>query len=200
MATAKVTRLQDFWKHYNRSISFTLIIDDFGVNYVGKENADHLINILKEHYEVAEDWEGTKYCGITMDWDYIKRQVYLSMPGYCYEAPIRFCQNLCKIMDQPHKHALLVYRAKIQYAKSEDKSAKLGKVDKLFIQQVTGTFFYYTRAVDGTMIVALSVIASDQAFPSKETMRKTKKFLRLCSSVSRCHSHIQRKQYSTRRT
>ena len=64
-----------FWKHDTRPISFTLIVDDFGVKYVGKENADHLINVLKEHYEVAEDWDCTKYCGINLDWDHIKHKV-----------------------------------------------------------------------------------------------------------------------------
>ena len=62
-----------FWKHNTRPISFTLIVGDFGVKYIGKENTDHLINVLKQHYEVAEDWEGTKYCGITLDWGYINR-------------------------------------------------------------------------------------------------------------------------------
>ena len=79
-----------FWKHDYRPISFTLIVDDFGVKYVGKEHADHLIKILSEFYDVADDWHGTKYCGITLDWDYIKQQVHLSMPGYCDEALIRF--------------------------------------------------------------------------------------------------------------
>ena len=106
-----------FWKHDTRPISFTLIVDDFGVKFVGKENADHLISVLKEHYEVAEDWEGTKYCDITLDWDYIKWKVHLSIPGYCDEALIRSWHKLCKIMDQPHTHALLVYGAKIQYPK-----------------------------------------------------------------------------------
>ena len=118
-----------------------------------------------------------KYCGINLDWDYIKRKVHLSMPGYCDEALIRFRHELRKIMDQPHKHDVPVYGAKVQYAKTEDKSAKLGKEGTKFIQQVTGTFLYYTRAVNSMMLVALSVIASDQALPTEDTMRKTKQFL-----------------------
>jgi hypothetical protein len=43
------------WKHELRPISFTLIVDDFGVKYIGKEHAMHLIKMLKEHYEVKED-------------------------------------------------------------------------------------------------------------------------------------------------
>ena len=38
-----------FWIHSWRPISFTLIVDDFGVKYVGKEHADHLVQLLKEN-------------------------------------------------------------------------------------------------------------------------------------------------------
>jgi hypothetical protein len=38
-----------------QSISFTLVVDDFGVKYVGKEHAMHLITILKQSYEISED-------------------------------------------------------------------------------------------------------------------------------------------------
>jgi len=85
-----------FWKHYTRPISFTLRVDDFGVNYVCKEHADHLIKVTKEHYKVAEDCEGTKYCGITLDWDYIKHQVHLSRLGYCDKALTRFLSQASK--------------------------------------------------------------------------------------------------------
>ena len=44
-----------FWKHEWRPISFTLVIDDFGVKYVGKENADHLISVLQGDYEINID-------------------------------------------------------------------------------------------------------------------------------------------------
>jgi hypothetical protein len=37
---------------------------------LGIENADHLLNALKEDYEVTEDWAGKLYCGISLDWDY----------------------------------------------------------------------------------------------------------------------------------
>ena len=30
------------WKHDTRAISFTLVVDDFGVKYVGREHAEHL--------------------------------------------------------------------------------------------------------------------------------------------------------------
>ena len=79
-------------------------------------------------------------------------------------------------MDWPHKHAVPVYGAKIKYAKGADISAKLRPKDKLFIQQATGTVLYYARAVDTTILVALSAVAANQVFPTKETVRKPHSF------------------------
>jgi hypothetical protein len=62
---------------------FTLVVDDFGVKYVGKEHANHLIAcITKSKYKLTEDWKGNLYCGITLDWNYKKKYVNVSMPGY----------------------------------------------------------------------------------------------------------------------
>jgi hypothetical protein len=47
-----------YWKQEWCPISFTLVVDDIGVKYIGKEHFMHLIRVLKEHYEVEEDWEG----------------------------------------------------------------------------------------------------------------------------------------------
>ena len=71
------------WTHSSRPIAFALVVDDFGVKYVGEEHARHLLNILHENYEgVHEDWNGTKFCGITLEWDYTRRTCLMSMPGY----------------------------------------------------------------------------------------------------------------------
>ena len=61
-----------FWTHEWRPICFSLIVDDFGVKYVGREHAEHLLNVLKKDYVASEDWEGEKYAGIDLDWDYEK--------------------------------------------------------------------------------------------------------------------------------
>ena len=69
------------WTHEWRPIQFTLVVDDFGVKYVGKEHAEHLMSVLKEFPDLTEDWKGEKYIELTLDWDYEKREVHLSMPG-----------------------------------------------------------------------------------------------------------------------
>ncbi len=112
-----------YWKHKWPPISFTLVIDNFVIKYIGKENVTHLISILKKHYEVKKDWEGRQYLGITMDWDYRNHKVHLSMPEYVERALAQFGHPLpVKPQHQPHQHAIPMYGATVQYAKPEDTS------------------------------------------------------------------------------
>jgi hypothetical protein len=59
-----------YWHHDWRPISFTLVVNNFGVKYINKEDVEHLASILKQDYEIDVDWEGTQYLGIMLDWDY----------------------------------------------------------------------------------------------------------------------------------
>jgi hypothetical protein len=67
-------------------VLFSLVVDGFGIKYVGREHISHPINAIENHYEFFKDWEGQLYCGITMKWDYVKRTADLSMPGYIQAA------------------------------------------------------------------------------------------------------------------
>ena len=55
------------WKHVSRPTQFTLVVDNFGIKYVGQENLDHLLMALRKYYEVSVDEEGSLYCGITLE-------------------------------------------------------------------------------------------------------------------------------------
>jgi hypothetical protein len=59
----------------------------------------------------------------------------------------------------------------------DDASQPLTKEGKKRIQQILGTFLFYARAVDGTMLTALSSIATAQANPTEATMKKAEQFL-----------------------
>jgi hypothetical protein len=56
------------WTHDTRPISFLLVVDDFGVKYVGREHAEHLMACIKKNYNISSDWNGRAYCGLTLDW------------------------------------------------------------------------------------------------------------------------------------
>ena len=39
------------------------------------------MSILKQDYEITEDWTGSKYIKLTLDWDYENKGVHISMAG-----------------------------------------------------------------------------------------------------------------------
>jgi hypothetical protein len=167
-----------FWKHADRPISFTLVVDDFGIKYVGKQHAQHLISVLKEHYEIEEDWSGSKYIGLTIDWDYGRHQLHISMPKYVSKAMKRFNHSPPQTaQSSPYPHTRPNYGAKVQYSPNADTSPLLDKQDAKFIQGVTGTFLYYARAVDPTLLTSLSAIAATQSKPTENTMKNVRQFL-----------------------
>ena len=165
------------WSHKTRPIQFTLVVDDFGVKYVGKEHAIHLQKVLEEHYKVTSDWTGTRYVGIHLHWDYLKGQVHLYMPGYVKKALKQFQHQLRKKQHQPSPHTPIKYGAKKQYATTESQAPPADKQQKKFIQQVCGKFLFYGRAVDSTVLTPISAIASQSAKPTIETLEQTKQLL-----------------------
>ena len=74
------------WTHEWRPNCFTLVVDDFGVKYVCKELADHLINCIKENYDFIEHWEGKRYFRLIFVCNYDIRSVHLYMPNYITDA------------------------------------------------------------------------------------------------------------------
>ena len=86
------------WKHQSNNNMFALVVDDFALKYIGKDNALHLIKALQDKYEDVEvNWDGTKLCGINLQWDYVKRQYKLNLKGFIAKLRQRFNLSLVKI-------------------------------------------------------------------------------------------------------
>jgi hypothetical protein len=159
------------WRHDTRDISFTLVVDDFGIKYKTKHDAQHLIDTLQLQYKVSVDWTGKRYCGIDLTWDYLNRTLDIAMPDYVTRALQRF--NHAKPSRQqhsPHRWIAPQYGSKIQYPDEPDTSPPLGIAEHRRVQQVLGTLLYYSRAVDLTMLTAISTLATQQAQPTAQTM------------------------------
>ena len=123
------------------------------------------------------DKEGKEFVKIELDWDYDKGEVHLSMIPYLQKA-LRQFDNVVptKRQDSPYPHVETKYGAKQQFAEY-DASPPAGKEDQKHVQKLTGKFMWYARAVDGTMLTPLSALASQQAKPTKETMKRAQQFL-----------------------
>lgn len=171
------------WKHKWRPIQFALVVDDFGVKYVGKEHAEHLMSVIGEHYKFKAEWDGDRFVGLTLDWDYEGREVHLSIPGYVGRARKQFGHEMpAKRQDSPFPHTRPAYGAKEQYAKAADDSPPLDKDGKRHVQQVCGKFLFYGRAVDSTLLMPLSAISTKQAAPTEESKRRIDQFLDFVAS------------------
>ena len=84
---------------------FTLVVDDFGVQYTGDQHAQHLIQSLEENYELSKNFEGDKYCGLDLEWDYEGRKARISMKQYIEKVLQCFKHSEPSTrQDSPHKH------------------------------------------------------------------------------------------------
>jgi hypothetical protein len=102
-----------------------LVVDNFGVKYVGEEHANHLKRALDKHNKLTCDWTGTRYIGIPLDWNYTKRQVHLSMPNYAMKALKQFQHIAKKHQYAPYPCVPIHYGAKKQYTMQELKAPLL---------------------------------------------------------------------------
>jgi len=164
------------WKHRTKQTTFVLCVDDFGVKYFSKADAQHLIDAIKENYELSIDWEGTLYCGLTLNWQYEKGYVDVSMPGYVERALTKF-QHPAPLRAQhaPHKWIEPVYGSRKPQSPTPDSAAQpLDKPGTKRIQSINGTFMYYGRACDPCILPTLNEIATEQASPTTDTVARAK--------------------------
>ncbi len=170
------------WTHEMRNTCFTLVVDNFAIKYTNMEDAKQLIDALQKDYTITVDWNATKYIGITIEWDYKTQKVYTHMPGYLSKALLLFKHDVPKTkQNSPHPHVAPHYGAKEQYTTEEDTSPLLNKEEAKYVQAVAGTLLYYARAVEYTILPALSAITTKQAKPTEKTKATIKQLLDYCA-------------------
>jgi hypothetical protein len=105
----EATTTPGLWRHKWRPIQFCLLVDDFGIKYMGEKHALHLKSTLQEHYSITEDWEGKKFAGIDLEWNYAPthkaRSCRLSMKNYIRDLLLKVGHAPpAKPQLLPHKH------------------------------------------------------------------------------------------------
>jgi len=121
-----VRHTQGYWRHRTKPTAFVLVVDDFSVKYLSKQDADDFFNILSQWYTVKVDWSASLYCGITTTWDYNRRTVNLSMPGYI-DSLLRDLKHPLprKAQHSPYPHVPIAYGVQQQWAEAPDDTAPL---------------------------------------------------------------------------
>jgi hypothetical protein len=167
------------WKHKSRPVWFNLAVDDFGIKYIGEHNLQHLYDALRtETYDIAEDRIGNLYCGINLQWNYDKGFVDLSMPKYVHKQLTRYAHpKPAKPQHCPFSPNPITYGKDNQAPTPTDDSPPLDDAGKKRIQQIVGSFLYYARAVNPTILMALSDIACQSAKPTERTKQRVDQFL-----------------------
>ena len=81
------------------------------------------MTVLREHYNISSNWNGKRYLGLDLYWDYYNHKVYLPMLGYVAEALTRFRQkHPQKPQDLPYLNIKPTYGTKAKYKEAADKS------------------------------------------------------------------------------
>ena len=137
------------WRHHTRDIVFSLIVDNFGVRYTNRSDADHQL-------------------------DYTNRTCGMSMPGCIDRALQRFNMflqqnpstlptrgNAPTLAPKPNSPAL-----------SPTPPLHLTLPTKNSILKVLGTLLFYARAIDFTMLTVIREFATEQTQATKTTMDK----------------------------
>eukprot|EP00804_Cyclotella_cryptica_P026913 CCRYP_014750-RA/>CCRYP_014750-RA protein AED:0.33 eAED:0.34 QI:0/-1/0/1/-1/1/1/0/377 len=160
------------WSHKWRPIWFTLVVDDFGVKYVGKEHALHLKSVLESYYPLSTDWTGNRYIGIRLDWDYNNRKVHLSMPGYKAKALKQFHHKPpSEPQHSPFPTKPIKYGAKKQYADRLPLHRCWTRRAKIHPTSLWETTLRTRRRL--SLLCPISAIASQSAAPTQDTMTQT---------------------------
>ena len=93
------------------------------------------------------------------------------MPGYVSKALAKFQHTPPKVPQHaPHLWQKSTYGQKVQLA-TTDETPLLDAKGTQCVQAISGTFLYYGRAVDSTILVALNEISNQQAKPTKLTAK-----------------------------
>jgi hypothetical protein len=108
---------------------------------VNKDIVDHLISSISTTYNLAQDWTGNLYCGITLEWVYVASTVKISMPGYIkkklqeYEHVASNKKQTCPYLPEPKK-----FGTEAQAPLPPDSSPCLNAKGIKFIQQIVGRY------------------------------------------------------------
>jgi hypothetical protein len=126
---------------------------------------------------------GGLYCGITLKWDYSNKHVDLSMPDYIKDALHKFQHPMPKRPQYaPHNCTVPAYDQRIQYAPPLEATPPATSAEIARPQAIVGTLLYNARAVDPSLLVPLSALASQFSTASTTTINAVLHLLDYCST------------------
>ena len=151
------------WRHKKRKIMFCLCVDDFGIKYQNIEDLHHLQKSRQQTYTSKMDYKRENFLGFTLKWNYDAGYVNISMPRYITRLLSKLNHPIPPSPQySPHEFINIKWTSKgdRQYAQQEDDSAYLSPKETKWVQSAICSLLYYARAIDCTMLPALTQIAA----------------------------------------
>ena len=168
------------WRHHTRPTLFSLCVDDFRVKYYNPSDLQHLREAIETKYVCKVDLSGRHFLGYTLDWNYEKGYVDMSMPDYIRHA-LEKLQYILKVFPQYSPHPFIdinwTKKGERPCARQEDTTPLLQPKEIVYVQRVVGTFLFYARALDNTMLTALNDIGTQQALPTQKVREKLQQLM-----------------------
>ena len=145
-----------------------LVVNNFGIKYLNREDLDHLIQSLEKYYDVSVNLDGKEFAKIQFNWYNENRKVHLSMAPYLQKM-LRQFNNIVptKCQDSPYPYTEPKYGSKQQFAEY-DTSAPVRNDKQKCVQKITGKFNWYARGVDATMLTPISALLAQQTNQRKQ--------------------------------
>jgi hypothetical protein len=160
-----------------------LVVDNFGIKYTERTDADYLLAALQELHEVTTNWSGTLFLDTTIAWDYHRGTVDISLPGYVAKAIKRFQhQPTDRAQHSPHAWTKPQYGRHPQLTPPPDDTEPLLPAELTHIQETIGTLLFYGSIIDCTILVALGTIASSQSKGTQATVQAITHLLNYATS------------------
>ena len=159
------------WVNKEQNISFTLVLDDFGVKCTDFKNAKHLIDALEKEYIITIDMSGSLYCGVTLKWNHTDRWVNCSMPGQMpkllqalqHPDPTTPCYAPCPAPE-------IKCGQRIQAAIGDDNAPILAKKENTLVRRIIGSVFFFARMLDLTLLMPVNDLALQQSNSTTTTL------------------------------
>ena len=143
---APVAHSPFIWIHTTLPTTFTLAVEKFGIKFFAADDATHLLDELRKYYSITVDPSGSKYCGLTINWNYPGNYIDISMPNAFRKSLERFQHPTpTHLQHSPHKWLAPTYGAKVQYSPNASTSPALDKHGITRMQSIAGTFLYIAR-------------------------------------------------------
>ena len=153
-------------------------MDDFGVKYFSRDDTNHLLNSLKNHYAISTNWERRNYLVLTIDWNYSKEYVNIYMSDYVRKALDSLQHHKPKRPQcAPHRWSVPSYGKRIQMAPDLDKSDLIDKNLTKRIQSIVGTMLYYSWSLGPTRLQAINEVLRVQSRPTLVTVEEARMIL-----------------------